>query len=256
MPFSCPEPSHGQKVIATFRAHKNPIRGFAISPDGKLIAIGSWDEVVKLWDARTGKNVGNLQGHQSSIYALCFHPNGKLPLVVHVPEKRLRLQNRFRANLPGKPAQVFEQPSYLGTSWLRVSPNGKYLAGGGKQARIWDMKTGKILHDFEGENSYYSVGAFSPSGRWFAIGLAGPPDDKTFVSSPDDMSFYKSWRVDVYDTTTWKRVRIFRRGAEFETSLGRNPGNMAFEQGENLLAVVYGDRTVLVWRMNASSDAK
>jgi WD40 repeat protein len=46
------------------------------SPDGRLLAWGSTDANVKLWDART-KEIHNLRGHTSWVEDVAFSPDGK-----------------------------------------------------------------------------------------------------------------------------------------------------------------------------------
>jgi WD40 repeat protein len=58
--------------------HKGAVRAVAYSPDGRLIASGSDDRSVRLWDARTGKAFGPpLEGHTGSVIALMFSSDGK-----------------------------------------------------------------------------------------------------------------------------------------------------------------------------------
>jgi WD40 repeat protein len=52
------------------------VSGLAISPDGRLLALGL-EHVVYLWDAWTGEEVGRLAGHEGKVTALAFSPDGK-----------------------------------------------------------------------------------------------------------------------------------------------------------------------------------
>ncbi|MEK6644274.1 MAG: SRPBCC domain-containing protein [Planctomycetota bacterium] len=64
--------------LMSIDAHKDGIMSVAISPDGTLIASGGNDNLVKLWDAATGKEVATLQGHTAPIFTVTFSPDGDL----------------------------------------------------------------------------------------------------------------------------------------------------------------------------------
>lgn len=57
--------------------HAGFVTTVAFSPDEKLLASGSYDTTVKLWDLATGIELRTLKGHQESVGAVAFSPDGR-----------------------------------------------------------------------------------------------------------------------------------------------------------------------------------
>jgi len=51
--------------------HTSDVRSVAFSPDGNLIASGSSDKTVKLWQAATGILVRTFRGHSDPVTDVC-----------------------------------------------------------------------------------------------------------------------------------------------------------------------------------------
>ena len=65
------------ELLTEFNVGK-AVFSLAFSPDGKLLASGSDDDTVCLWDVDTQKQVGVLTGHSDSVNSVAFSPDGNL----------------------------------------------------------------------------------------------------------------------------------------------------------------------------------
>src|SRR5258708_16232663 len=50
----------------------------ALSADGQLVASGSFDGMVKLWEAASGRLLATLQGHTSGVMGMALSGDGQL----------------------------------------------------------------------------------------------------------------------------------------------------------------------------------
>ena len=67
----------GDIVEAVFKGHESTVTSVAFSPDGRRIASGGWDRILKIWDVTSGKTTMNLKGHTGRITSVAFSPDGK-----------------------------------------------------------------------------------------------------------------------------------------------------------------------------------
>lgn len=59
------------------RRHRGTIATSALSPDGKHVATGGMDGIIRVWDAESGDFQRALVGHGSYVYGLSWSPDGK-----------------------------------------------------------------------------------------------------------------------------------------------------------------------------------
>jgi glucose repression regulatory protein TUP1 len=78
------------------------VTSVCVSPDGSLLAAGSLDTVVRLWDTSNGQLLDKLKGHNDSVYSVAFSPDGKF-LVSGSLDKTLKLWDLATLNREGNP---------------------------------------------------------------------------------------------------------------------------------------------------------
>lgn len=121
--------------------HSDQIWRLCFSPHSKLLASGSKDKTVRLWDVETGKEITTFTGHKETVISVAFSPDGKylvssgldgmIKLWSLEKGKERLLHSRWLVNIQ-------RQKQTISTS-LSFSPQGEFLATGGSDGlvRIW-----------------------------------------------------------------------------------------------------------------------
>ena len=53
------------------------VRSAALSPDDRHIVTGGWDEVTRIWDWSSGKQVFEFSDYKDRPWGMAWSPNGK-----------------------------------------------------------------------------------------------------------------------------------------------------------------------------------
>ena len=123
-----------------------------------LLASGSDDKTVRLWDGATGVPIATLEGHSYSVTSLLFSPDGSR-LASGSWDNTVRLWD----SATGVPIATLEGHSSYVTS-LSFSPDGSRLASGSDDnvIRLWDCATGSPIATFKGRPQSVYILSHSP----------------------------------------------------------------------------------------------
>ena len=166
-------------IDAKTHQRKNGPRGFraAFLPDGKTIACCRGpNRQVFLYDLEAGREVASYVGHpdtpggKGTIYDIAVAPDASVFCSISTggamklwPLKKV----------PALKASMTIQATVKdGTRFGIVSKDGKHFITGGhdKTVKIWDRKTGKLLHTLKGQQGGITSGAISPDGNRLVVG--------------------------------------------------------------------------------------
>ncbi len=142
------------------------------SPDSKMLASGSADGTIKLWN-EDGQELKTLKGHSSVVLSVAWSPDGKI-LASGSADGTIKLWNK-----DGKELKTLKHSSVvLSVAW---SPDGKMLVSGSadKTIKLWN-KDGKELKTLKDSDSVTSI-SFSPD-RTLLASVSGK-DEKTIKLS-------------------------------------------------------------------------
>uniref|UniRef100_A0A8J7CXB3 WD40 repeat domain-containing protein n=2 Tax=Desmonostoc muscorum TaxID=1179 RepID=A0A8J7CXB3_DESMC len=169
-----------KRLKLTLSGHTAPVRALALSPSGQILASGSDDKTIKLWQTTTGVLLHTLTGHRERIKSIVITPDEQTLIstsfdntikfwnmqtgseVRTISEKTgvkamlLTLDGQTLISGSGDNTIKFrnlktrkiDRILKAETTALAITPDGKTLLSGGENGgriRVWNLVTGKQI---------------------------------------------------------------------------------------------------------------
>lgn len=214
------------ELQTTVQAHQGWVFSIAWFADGKRLATGGKDRLVRIREAAHPERVlKTFEGHSNDVHAVALTADGAT-LVSAGDDRNLRIWDVATAlplhTLTGHTLQI---PT------LAVNPAGQLIASGSRDQtiRLWDVMTGNESGVLRGHTRDVLSVKFSPDGKL----LASASYDQT---------------IRLWDTKSWMPTSVLTGHTYRVVSLGFAPN------GKQLASA--GDQTARLWDLPSGTNVK
>ncbi|MEG4226062.1 protein kinase [Microcoleus sp. N9_B2] len=204
--------------VKNFAQHSDAVGSVAFSPDGLMLASGSKDKTIQIWDLATGKSIRTFPGDSSTIWSVAFDSNGT-KLATGTGFWRVMLWDL-------KTGQVIRSLDHTASVWsVALSPDGQLVASGSgdKTTKISDAATGRLIQSF-------------PDHTDFVYSVAFTPDGKSLVSASKDK------KITVVDVATGALLKTLEGHGDAVRSVAVSP------DGQTIVSGSY-DESIKIWNI-------
>jgi len=206
------------KPVMCLKGHKDRIKSFSFSSDGRQAYSCSWYGVVKIWDISTGACLLTKKGVLQDDFQPFFSPGGKLALI------RSKYDNvRLRDIINGKYLHQF-LVDYHAVHSMCFSPTGlQFLSSRGREVDLWDVSSKEKIRSFKLNTT-----------KEFSCSLCFSLDGKTVLSGSNKGS------ITAWDTVTGACIHTLKGHADEVVSVCFSPDNKWVLSGSR-------DKTIMLW---------
>ncbi|NQE35256.1 serine/threonine-protein kinase [Microcoleus asticus] len=204
--------------VKNFAQHSDAVGSVAFSPDGLMLASGSKDKTIQIWDLATGKSIRTFPGDSSTIWSVAFDSKGT-KLATGTGFWRVMLWDL-------KTGQVIRSLDHTASVWsVALSPDGQLVASGSGDTttKISDAATGNVIQNL-------------PDHTDFVYSVAFTPDGKSLVSASKDK------KITIVDVATGALLKTIEGHGEPVRSIAVSP------DGKTIVSGSY-DETIKIWNI-------
>ena len=215
--------SQQQNETVSFSVQSGHLLNFflAMSPNPRYFASGSQDNLVKIWDALSGKEIKTIAAHTDEILSINYSLDGRY-LITCSMDSTIKIWNAYDYSLINTLYTRKPETTVLFT------PDSKYILSAGRDSliKLMDPLTGKIIKTFSKHKARVTGLAFDPF------------DPSIFVSSSADSMLYK-WHLD--STNTIGRYK--EKARVLDVKISNNGLYMSTLTADSMLNIWYYDKS-------------
>ncbi|ODN75392.1 hypothetical protein L202_06549 [Cryptococcus amylolentus CBS 6039] len=141
------------RAIRHLAAHSAPILSVAFSPKSNLLATGSFDESVIIWDVSRGRALRQLPAHADAVWCVAWDPEGSMVLTGSA-DGLIRLWDAST----GQCLKTLDNDTNSPVSHAAFAPSASYLYAAtlSSTLRIYNIHTGKVIKSFRAPAAFVS----------------------------------------------------------------------------------------------------
>lgn len=209
-------------VVDTRAKFAAPVTALALSPDGKLLAVGGYN-MVRLLDPTNGELKHRLPVALDQIQSLAWNQNGQRLAVAGGAPGRNGEAKIFNTSTWQPMATLTSHSDVLYSIAFRPNSNDVVTASLDKTIRIWNADSGNLLRTIKDHADAVFGIAFSSDGKF----MASASGDRT---------------AKIFQTSDWKRVATLNAHQDALT-------RAVFHPSEPILVTIGADKTARVWKL-------
>jgi WD40 repeat protein len=160
-----------RQTVRELTGHTNRVDSLDFSPDGRLLATGSWDNSIKIWRAQSGECFATLNAHNNWVNGVVFSPSGRyLASLSH--DGTVKIWNTATWDC----VKTLEHDEKGNANLVAFSPDEGLIATGPDSGaiKVWRLPQGTLLHALHVHRAHVNQLPFSPDGRFIFTGAAFP----------------------------------------------------------------------------------
>ncbi len=202
--------------------HIDQVNTVAWSPDGTLIASGSNDKQVRIWNPLANKTIRFYINHQDAVSSVAWSPHGTY-IASGSFDKTVQVWNASTGEL------IYSFKGHQDVvNTVAWSPDGTYIASGSsdKTVRVWKVSTHELIYTYNQHSDFVSSVLWSIDGKQIA-------------SASDDMT------VQIWFALTGSNSYAYQehKGAVFAIALSSDGTRVASASS---------DKTVQIWNFSSA----